>query len=320
MINHAITTITTYLLILLAVAFFTLLERKALGYFQIRKGPNKVGFIGIPQPLADALKLFVKEWPMPASSNYLPFIITPSIMLILALSMWQLFPALKSSSHMVLGILLFLCISSLNVYTTLMAGWSANSKYALLGAIRAMAQTISYEVTMTLIIMFFLFISMKLDIVSVRLTSLMFPMALLLLPFSVMLTVVILAETNRTPFDFAEGESELVSGFNIEYGGAGFAFLFMAEYSNILMMSLISSCLLTGTLLISILFMVIFLWARATLPRYRYDLLMAMAWKSFLPVSLATLLALAPLMFLVYTGSMHLYSCLPSSKTNLWPV
>nr|DAB41858.1 TPA_asm: NADH dehydrogenase subunit 1 [Elliptio complanata] len=299
MIPHMTSTLITYLLILLGVAFFTLLERKALGYFQIRKGPNKVGIMGIPQPLADALKLFVKEWVMPTSSNYLPFILTPTIMLILALSLWQLFPSFMLSFQMILGMLLFLCISSLTVYTTLMAGWASNSKYALLGAIRAMAQTISYEVTMTLIIIFYLFLIMQMDMVTIRSINASMPTLALSAPLAIMWTVVILAETNRAPFDFAEGESELVSGFNIEYGGAGFAFLFMAEYSNILMMSLLTACMLTGTLLLSTPVAIIFLWTRATLPRYRYDLLMAMAWKSFLPVSLIILLASAPLMFIM---------------------
>nr|UZC55572.1 NADH dehydrogenase subunit 1 [Pyganodon grandis] len=297
MTQHLISTFITYLLILLGVAFFTLLERKALGYFQIRKGPNKLGVIGIPQPLADALKLFVKEWITPTSSNFSPFILTPTIMLILALSMWQLFPSFMLSTQLTLGVLLFLCISSLAVYTTLMAGWSSNSKYALLGAIRAMAQTISYEVTMTLIIIFYLFLTTQMDIVSIRVMNTSVWAIMLFLPLSIMWLAVILAETNRAPFDFAEGESELVSGFNIEYGGAGFAFLFMAEYSNILMMSLITSSLLTSTLMMSVPIAMIFLWARATLPRYRYDLLMAMAWKSFLPLSLATLVALTPLLF-----------------------
>nr|YP_004424996.1 NADH dehydrogenase subunit 1 [Margaritifera falcata]ADL62582.1 NADH dehydrogenase subunit 1 [Margaritifera falcata] len=298
MISHTISTLITYLLILLAVAFFTLLERKMLGYFQIRKGPNKVSIMGLPQPLADALKLFVKEWVTPVSSNLLPFILTPSLMLILALSLWQLFPSFKLSFQMTLGMFLFLCISSLSVYTTLMAGWASNSKYALLGAIRAMAQTISYEVTMTLIIIFYLMLKSQMDMVSIRQTNLTLPTALLLIPLAVMWMTVILAETNRAPFDFAEGESELVSGFNIEYGGAGFAFLFMAEYSNILMMSLFSASMLTGHLIISAPIAIMFLWARATLPRYRYDLLMNMAWKSFLSVSLMTLAALTPLLLL----------------------
>nr|BBN23955.1 NADH dehydrogenase subunit 1 [Sinohyriopsis schlegelii] len=298
MVQHVVSTFITYLLILLAVAFFTLLERKALGYFQIRKGPNKVGIMGIPQPLADALKLFVKEWVMPLSSNFLPFVLTPTTMLILALSLWQLFPSFMTSSQMTLGMLLFLCISSLTVYTTLMAGWSSNSKYALLGAVRAMAQTISYEVTMTLIIIFFLYLASQMDMTSIRLVNFSMPTIMLFFPLGAMWAVVILAETNRAPFDFAEGESELVSGFNVEYGGAGFAFLFMAEYSNILFMSLLTSCLLTGTLMVSIPTATLFLWARATLPRYRYDLLMAMAWKAFLPVSLATISALIPFLYI----------------------
>nr|YP_010234009.1 NADH dehydrogenase subunit 1 [Rectidens sumatrensis]QTA71718.1 NADH dehydrogenase subunit 1 [Rectidens sumatrensis] len=298
MIHHLASTITVYALILLGVAFFTLLERKALGYFQIRKGPNKVGIIGIPQPLADALKLFTKEWVMPLTSNFLPFIMTPTIMLTMALSLWQLFPSHKLTSFMVLGMLLFLSISSLTVYTTLMAGWSSNSKYALFGAIRAMAQTISYEVTMALIVFFYLFLSAKMDLISIRQINFQSLTLTLFLPLGLMWLTVILAETNRTPFDFAEGESELVSGFNIEYGGAGFAFLFMAEYSNILFMSMLTSCLLTGTLFMAVPTAIMFLWARATLPRYRYDLLMAMAWKSFLPLSLAALLALIPLLTL----------------------
>nr|YP_009493351.1 NADH dehydrogenase subunit 1 [Gibbosula crassa]AWK29316.1 NADH dehydrogenase subunit 1 [Gibbosula crassa] len=299
MLSHTISSLLTYLLILLAVAFFTLLERKMLSYFQIRKGPNKVGVMGLPQPLADALKLFVKEWVMPVSSNLFPFILTPTLMLILALSLWQLFPSFKLSFQMVLGMLLFLCISSLTVYTTLMAGWASNSKYALLGAIRAMAQTISYEVTMTLIIMFYLLLNGQMDMVSIRLTNFTLPTILLLIPLAIMWMTVILAETNRAPFDFAEGESELVSGFNIEYGGAGFAFLFMAEYSNILMMSLFTASMLTGHLVMSAPIAMAFLWARATLPRYRYDLLMNMAWKSFLSVSLMALSALTPLLLLM---------------------
>nr|YP_009373449.1 NADH dehydrogenase subunit 1 [Echyridella menziesii]AQT38532.1 NADH dehydrogenase subunit 1 [Echyridella menziesii] len=299
MMQHIIPTIITYLLILMGVAFFTLLERKVLGYFQIRKGPNKVGILGLPQPLADALKLFVKEWIMPTSSNYFPFILTPTISLILALSLWQLFPSLNLTSQMTLGMLLFLCISSLTVYTTLMAGWASNSKYALLGAIRAMAQTISYEVTMTLIIIFYLLLATQMNLVSIRNTNFLLPTTLLAIQLTFMWITVILAETNRSPFDFAEGESELVSGFNIEYGGAGFAFLFMAEYSNILMMSLLTASILTGLLMFAMPVAIIFLWARGTLPRYRYDLLMNMAWKSFLPVSLATLTILSTLMTLM---------------------
>uniref|UniRef100_A0A7U0ITW8 NADH-ubiquinone oxidoreductase chain 1 n=1 Tax=Potamilus streckersoni TaxID=2493646 RepID=A0A7U0ITW8_9BIVA len=299
MTSHVIPTFMTYLLIMLSVAFFTLLERKTLSYFQTRKGPNKVGLIGIPQPLTDALKLFTKEWVMPTSSNYLPFILTPTIMLILALSLWQLFPSFMLSSHTVLGMLLFLSISSLAVYTTLMTGWASNSKYALLGAIRAMAQTISYEVSMTLIIVFYLFLTMQMDLVTVRSINFSTPTITLSLPLLGMWIVAILAETNRAPFDFAEGESELVSGFNVEYSGAGFALLFMAEYSNILLMSLLIACTLTGTLLASIPVAGMFFWARATLPRYRYDLLMAMTWKTFLPISLTILLVSTPLMLIM---------------------
>nr|YP_009373422.1 NADH dehydrogenase subunit 1 [Neotrigonia margaritacea]AQT38492.1 NADH dehydrogenase subunit 1 [Neotrigonia margaritacea] len=299
MLSHLISTLLTLVLILLGVAFFTLLERKALAYFQLRKGPNKVGISGLPQPLADAMKLFTKERIIPLTSNHVPFIATPVFSLFLALALWQLFPASNPSLFMVMGILFFLCVSALNVYTTLMAGWASNSKYALLGAIRAMAQTISYEVTMTLILLFYLILANSLDLYSIRFTNHFTPMALLLIPLANMWLVVILAETNRAPFDFAEGESELVSGFNVEYGGGGFTFLFIAEYANILFMSLLTSCVITGTILFSVFIAFVFLWARATLPRYRYDLLMSAAWKAFLPVSLAILTTLTPFMLLL---------------------
>merc|ERR1711860_466576 len=240
-------------------------ERKVLGYIQLRKGPNKVGIAGLPQPLADAVKLFVKEQNKPSLMNKWPFLFAPVFSLILALGLWVLYPSSSFYFFFSYGILFFIAISSLTVYGTLVAGWSSNSKYALLGALRAVAQTISYEVRMVLILLG-------------RIFFLSFPTALVWV-------VTTLAETNRSPFDFAEGESELVSGFNIEYGGGGFALIFMAGYGRILVMSILTGIFFFGASNFGIsfdFFLVIkgfffaffFLWARGRLPRMRYDCLM----------------------------------------------
>nr|YP_010943703.1 NADH dehydrogenase subunit 1 [Ennucula tenuis]WLV28173.1 NADH dehydrogenase subunit 1 [Ennucula tenuis] len=302
MICSFISILITYIVILLAIAFFTLLERKGLGYFQIRKGPNKVGIMGLPQPLADAVKLFSKEITKPTFSNQLPYFIAPSLSLILALMMWQLYPSSYSSNFLVWGLLYFLCVSSLNVYGTLVAGWSSNSKYAMLGALRAVAQTISYEISLALILLFSLCIGMSFNLMVIQEHQYLVWITFLFLPLGLVWLVSCLAETNRAPFDFAEGESELVSGFNIEYSAGTFALIFMAEYGNILFMSLLTAVLFFGgsmffnmefevvLLLKTFVFSFIFIWARGALPRFRYDLLMGLTWKSFLPVSLAILM------------------------------
>uniref|UniRef100_UPI0030E1CE35 NADH dehydrogenase subunit 1 n=1 Tax=Optediceros marginatum TaxID=3128126 RepID=UPI0030E1CE35 len=292
----------TYICILLAVAFFTLLERKGLSYIQIRKGPNKVGISGLPQPLADAAKLLTKEIAKPSMANYSPYFMAPVFSFILALLLWQLYPSLSACGYFKWGILFFLCVSSLNVYGTLLAGWASNSKYALLGSLRAIAQTISYEVSMALILLFPLFILGSFNFVELNESQLSVWFGFMMLPIFFMWFVTCIAETNRAPFDFAEGESELVSGFNIEYGSAGFALIFLAEYANILVMSLFSAVLFLGggsfflgmsdlVFVMKILFFAfVFIWVRASYPRFRYDLLMSLTWKSFLPVSLSMLL------------------------------
>nr|AQU71814.1 NADH dehydrogenase subunit 1 [Planorbella duryi] len=283
-----ISSLFTMVCVLVAVAFYTLFERKILGYIQIRKGPKSVGFWGILQPFADAIKLFVNEFILPISSNNFFFVLAPLMAFMLALFLWFLNPSLFSYKYLSYSLLIFFCISSINVYCILLAGWSSNSKYAYLGALRAAAQTISYEVSMLLIlivpVIFIQEINMDCAISS-------FPVGILLYPLLFMWIASTLAETNRAPFDFAEGESELVSGFNIEYGGGTFALLFLAEYANILFMSMMSMVwffqtnftylFICGVLFFSSLF----LFSRGAFPRHRYDLLMMLCWKSFLPLS-----------------------------------
>nr|ARH53700.1 NADH dehydrogenase subunit 1 [Adrastus rachifer] len=279
--------------VLVGVAFLTLLERKVLGYIQIRKGPNKVGFMGIPQPFSDAIKLFSKEQTNPIMSNYWSYYFSPVFNLFLALLLWMCIPFFSGFLHFSLGMLFFLCVSSLSVYTIMMAGWSSNSNYSLLGGLRCVAQTISYEVSLALILLSFLVLISSLSIFDLVFYQYYVWFFFIGIPLSMVWFVSSLAETNRTPFDFAEGESELVSGFNIEYSSGGFALIFLAEYSNILFMSMFFSLLFLGGDMMNFLFFLklvfisfMFIWARGTLPRFRYDKLMYLAWKSFLPVSL----------------------------------
>nr|ARH53713.1 NADH dehydrogenase subunit 1 [Anostirus castaneus] len=279
--------------VLVGVAFLTLLERKVLGYIQIRKGPNKVGFMGIPQPFSDAIKLFSKEQTNPIMSNYWSYYFSPVFNLFLSLVLWICIPFFSVFLHFSLGMLFFLCCSSLSVYTIMMAGWSSNSNYSLLGGLRCVAQTISYEVSLALILLSFLVLISSMNIFDLYFFQYYIWFIFIGIPLGMIWFVSSLAETNRTPFDFAEGESELVSGFNIEYSSGGFALIFLAEYSNILFMSMFFCLMFLGADLISWFFFLklvfisfLFIWVRGTLPRFRYDKLMYLAWKGFLPVSL----------------------------------
>nr|QRV62427.1 NADH dehydrogenase subunit 1 [Graptodytes pictus] len=279
--------------VLVGVAFLTLLERKVLGYIQIRKGPNKVGLMGILQPFSDAIKLFTKEQTFPLLSNYIMYYYSPVISLFLSLLMWVVIPYLMGLFMFNLSMLMFLCLTSMGVYTVMIAGWSSNSMYSMLGGMRAVAQTISYEVSLALIFMSFMVLISSFSLMDFYLYQENIWMIFLCLPLALMWFVSSLAETNRTPFDFAEGESELVSGFNVEYSSGGFALIFLSEYSSILFMSMMFSVLFMGGNLLSLIFYLImvfisfiFIWVRGTLPRFRYDKLMYLAWKSFLPVSL----------------------------------
>nr|AFQ62224.1 NADH dehydrogenase subunit 1 [Glaphyrus comosus] len=279
--------------VLIGVAFLTLLERKVLGYIQIRKGPNKVGYMGILQPFSDAIKLFTKEQTYPLMSNFNSYYMSPVFNLFLSLLLWMCVPFFFVFLNFSLGILFFLCCSSLSVYAVMMAGWSSNSNYAMLGALRAVAQTISYEVSLSLILLSFLYMIMSLNILDFMKYQELVWFFFLMMPLCMMWFVSCLAETNRTPFDFAEGESELVSGFNVEYSSGGFALIFLAEYASILFMSFLCAMLFLGGNIMNFSFFVkvgfmafVWLWVRGTLPRYRYDKLMYLCWKGFLPVSL----------------------------------
>nr|URX53680.1 NADH dehydrogenase subunit 1 [Postelectrotermes sp. 1 AB-2022a]URX53745.1 NADH dehydrogenase subunit 1 [Postelectrotermes sp. 1 AB-2022a] len=283
--------------VLVGVAFLVLLERKVLGYVHIRKGPNKVGFIGLFQPFSDAIKLFTKEQYFPLVSNYLSYYFSPVFSLFLALLVWVLIPYFSGFVFFELGLLFFLCCTSLGVYTVMVAGWSSNSNYSLLGGLRSVAQTISYEVSLALILLSFVFLICGYNLVDFYYFQFYLWLIFFTFPLSLVWFISCLAETNRTPFDFAEGESELVSGFNVEYGAGGFALIFLAEYASILFMSLLFCIIFLGCDLDSLFFYIklsfisyMFIWVRGTLPRFRYDKLMYLAWSSFLPLSLNYLL------------------------------
>nr|URH16787.1 NADH dehydrogenase subunit 1 [Reticulitermes flavipes] len=285
------------LFVLVGVAFLTLLERSVLGYVHIRKGPNSVGFVGILQPFSDAVKLFSSEQYFPLFSNYLVYYFSPVFGLFLSLLVWLLIPYLSGFISFELGLLFFLACTSLGVYTVMVAGWSSNSSYSLLGGLRALAQTISYEVSLAFILFSFVILICSYNLIYFYLFQFYIWLIFLSFPLSFVWFISCLAETNRTPFDFAEGESELVSGFNVEYGGGGFALIFLAEYASILFMSLLFCVIFLGSDLYSLFFYIklsfvsfLFIWVRGTLPRFRYDKLMYLAWSSFLPLSLNYLL------------------------------
>nr|YP_009329927.1 NADH dehydrogenase subunit 1 [Didymosphenia geminata]API83118.1 NADH dehydrogenase subunit 1 [Didymosphenia geminata] len=297
--------------LLISVAYFTIAERKIMGSIQRRRGPNVIGFIGLLQPLADGLKLFVKETTLPTNANTGVFLLAPALTFILSLIGWAVIPLSKGIviSDINLGIMYLLAISSLNVYGILFAGWSSNSKYAYLGALRSAAQMISYEISIGFTILNVVVCTGSFNLSNIVLSQQKVWYILPLFPVFIIFCISMLAETNRHPFDLPEAEAELVSGYNVEYSAMTFALFFLGEYANMLLMSTICSILFLGgwlppfdlfvfnlipsTIWLCIkicLGVVFFILTRATLPRYRYDQLMYLGWKCFLPLSLGYLI------------------------------
>ena len=293
--------------LLISVAYLTLAERRVIGFMQLRKGPNVVGPFGLLQPFADALKLLSKETILPAGADKVTFIIAPMLTFVLALVAWAVIPFGKSLviADINVGILYLFAISSLGVYGVIMAGWASNSKYAFLGALRSAAQMVSYEVSMGLVIINVLLCVGSLNLSDIIEAQKTVWFALPLFPMFIVFFISTLAETNRAPFDLPEGESELVAGYFVEYSSMSFALFFLGEYANMILMSAMTTILFLGgwlppfdiyplnvipgpiwfILKISLVLFV-FLWMRATTPRYRYDQLMRLGWKIFLPFSL----------------------------------
>jgi NADH-quinone oxidoreductase subunit H len=295
--------------LLISVAYFTLAERKILGAIQRRKGPNVIGTFGLLQPLSDGLKLMVKETIIPSNANKFIFVISPIITFVISLIGWSVIPYDKYSllADINLGILFLLAISSLGVYGIIMSGWSSNSKYAFLGGLRSTAQMVSYEVSLGFIITIIITCcgSFNLSLIIESQQNVWFVIPFF--PLFLMFFTSALAETNRHPFDLPEAEAELVSGYNVEYSAMGFALFSLGEYSNMLLMSALNSILffggwlapfsfltfIPGSFWFSIkicFFVLLFIVMRAALPRYRYDQLMGLGWKVFLPLSLAYLM------------------------------
>ena len=309
--------------LLISVAYFTLAERKIMGTIQRRRGPNVVGVFGLLQPLSDGFKLLVKESIIPSNSNKFIFIISPILTFVISLLGWSIIPFEKYSmlADINIGILYLFAISSLGVYGIIMSGWSSNSKYAFLGALRSAAQMVSYEVSIGFIIIVIVLCCGSFSLQTIIETQ---KNVWFIIPFSplfLMFFISALAETNRHPFDLPEAEAELVSGYNVEYSAMGFALFSLGEYSNMLLMSAMNVILFFGGWLppISILsfipgsfwfglkicfFVILYIWMRAALPRYRYDQLMNIGWKVFLPISLTYLLFTS--FFLIS------FNCLPS--------
>ncbi len=298
------------LVLLLSIAYFTLVERKVMGTIQRRKGPNVVGFLGLLQPLADGLKLFIKEMIFVAPSVKFLFVFSPFLLFLLGLFIWSVIPFGNGLviSNLNLGVLFMLSISSLNVYSIMLAGWSSNSKYALLGSLRTIAQMISYEISFGFIIMVPIILCQSLNFIEIVNFQRDVWFVIPLFPIFIAFFVSVLAETNRHPFDLPEAESELVSGYNVEYSGMLFALFFLAEYGNMIFMSVIivlfffggwlvpffTPTSILGLFISSFLFgwkVCIFLffiaWARVALPRYRYDHLMEIGWKVLCPLSIS---------------------------------
>ena len=300
--------------LLLAIAFLTLAERKVMASMQRRKGPSVVGILGLLQPIADGLKLLVKENVKPSSANIVIFLFAPVVTFLLSQIAWAVIPFSESLvlADLNVGLLYVFAVSSLGVYGIVMAGWSSNSKYAFLGSLRSAAQMVSYEVSIGLILITVLLCVGSLNLTEIVLAQEKVWFIVPLFPLCVMFFISCLAETNRAPFDLPEAEAELVAGYNVEYSSMGFALFFLGEYANMIVMSSLCSVFFLGGWypifnlnflswispvfwfgLKIIAFLVLFVWVRAAYPRYRYDQLMRLGWKVFLPLSLAWVVLVA---------------------------
>jgi NADH-quinone oxidoreductase subunit H len=300
--------------VLLAVAYLTYAERKVLGAMQLRRGPNVVGPLGLFQPFADAIKAVMKETIVPSCTSRLLFMFAPMLTFMLAMLAWAVIPVNDgwAIADINVGILYLFAISSLGVYGVIIAGWASNSKYAFFGAMRSAAQMVSYEVSMGFVIVTVLLCVGSLNLSAIVLAQQTVWFFIPLFPMFVIFFISTLAETNRAPFDLPEGESELVAGFFVEYSGISFAMFFLGEYANMILMSALTSILFLGGWLPPVavepftwvpgpvwfalkiaLCLFVFIWVRATFPRYRYDQLMRLGWKVFLPFSLAWLVLTA---------------------------
>ena len=306
--------LTTILPLLIAVAYFTLIERQILSHIQRRQGPSIVGFYGLLQPLADGLKLLLKESILPKSSNLLIFFFAPVFTFALALAGWAVMPFGEGLvlADINIGILYIFAISSLSVHSVIMAGWASNSKYAFLGALRSAAQMISYEISLGVTMLSIILCANSLNLTDIVLSQNSNWYYLALFPMFILFFICTLAETNRHPFDLPEAEAELVSGYNVEYSAMGFALFFLAEYSNIILMCMLTALFFLGgwfplfnltfipgiiwLSLKSLIFVYMFVIVRGILPRYRYDQLMRLGWKVFLPLSLGFFFVLVTLL------------------------
>lgn len=291
------------IIILIGVAYITLAERKVMGAMQRRKGPNVVGIYGLLQPLADGLKLAIKEIIIPQQANKIFFMLGPILTLTLSLIIYIPIPFGISSIiyENEYGILYILAVSTLSVYILLYSGWSSNSKYAFIGAIRSIAQLISYEVSMGIIVISILLLNNSFNLIEILYKQIYVPNILALLPLFVLFFISALAETNRPPFDLPEAESELIAGYIVEYGGMSFAAIYLAEYAFIQSMSILGSVLFFGTtnpFMGTLLIIFGFIWIRATLPRTRYTDLMSLGWTKILPFAISYIILVYSLLLL----------------------
>nr|YP_010586159.1 NADH dehydrogenase subunit 1 [Ecnomus latus]UZZ43908.1 NADH dehydrogenase subunit 1 [Ecnomus latus] len=297
MLMNLIIYLLEIIMILISVAFFTLMERKLLGYIHLRKGPNKVGLIGLFQPFSDAIKLLKKEYFFMFSMNIYIYMFCPLMMLILSLFFWIIYPMIDGFMELNYELLFIMSLLSVSVYSLMMMGWSSNSIYSMLGSFRSVIQSISYEVSMMFLFLVIFIMVMSLNFIDLIIYQSKFMFILILFPLSMMILVSMLAELNRSPFDFVEGESELVSGFNVEFGSGLFTLIFLSEYAMMIFMSFLFSLFFLGFSNIIMLFsfkilfiMLLLVWIRGIMPRYRYDKLMMLTWKTYLLISINYLL------------------------------